>query len=75
MKKFETESGSVYEIDQSTNRLRRLSGAEPGTVLRGTDGEWHSYINVTEISPGRPLLVDWVWGKRIITSPILRVHT
>ena len=40
---FTTRSGSLYEIDTSLSRIRRVTGPNPPTQRQGTDGEWQDY--------------------------------
>lgn len=38
-----TRSGSLYEIDEESKRVRRLHGVKNPTPRQGQDGEWHTY--------------------------------
>ena len=58
---FTTWSGSKYQIDVPTNRVRRLgnaSGRAP-TPRQGVDGEWRTYHHVD--------VVLWFDGERSFT--------
>ena len=42
MKRFTTETGSIYEVDETNKKIRRLSGNKDATGRQG-DGDWKSY--------------------------------
>ena len=76
--KLHTASDSVYELDESRKRIRRLSGNGDPTRRTGQDGAWREYESIQgacssgEIQPGFPVLITWpVPGT--LTSRILRV--
>lgn len=53
--RFTTQSGSVYEVDVTNKKIRRLSGTTDPTPRQGEDGEWKSYEDfgsLTEILIG-----------------------
>lgn len=56
---FTTISGSKYEIDLDSNRIRRLFGIKDPTPRQGIDGEWRQYLSITEIKVGDPIIVVW----------------
>lgn len=45
--KFETLSGSVYEVDKARKLIRRLSGKHDPTPRQGVDGLWKRYGSVS----------------------------
>lgn len=45
--KFETLSGSVYEVDKARKLIRRLSGVKDPTPRQGVDGIWKRYESVS----------------------------
>lgn len=47
--RLHTASGSVYELDESQKRIRRVSGKEPPTPRQGPDGEWREYDIVVAV--------------------------
>lgn len=59
MIKFKTESGSVYEVDSSACRARRLSGKRPPTPNQGPDGEWKTYGLISPVRIGKAVLFVW----------------
>lgn len=54
---FTTHSGSVYEVDESRNRVRKLHGRP--TARQGKSGRWNTYINTPEIEVGYEVLFVW----------------
>jgi|HubBroStandDraft_2_1064218.scaffolds.fasta_scaffold150007_3 hypothetical protein len=81
MIRFETETGSQYELDEEGMRLRRLSGKHAPTANQRQDEEWREYQSIAELSIGNSPLV--VWGteitdegpmlRRTLISPVVRV--
>ena len=62
MVKFETETGSLYEVDEEANKVRRLIGVKDPTPRQGSDGEWKSYKDRSDIVVGRGVLFLWAQG-------------
>jgi hypothetical protein len=60
--RFETRSGSVYEVDQKEQRIRRLGGPDDPQPRQGDDGEWKAYRSISPIELGRCVLVCWPTG-------------
>lgn len=60
-KRIKTESGSVYELDLTGKRIRRLSGVAAPTARQGADGSWRAYDAIWPIEPrvGRGMLISW----------------
>ncbi len=56
---FETQSGSVYELDTEASRIRRLSGLNDPQPRQGKDGEWRTYVAVSDVRVGCELLIAW----------------
>lgn len=40
---FTTKGGSLYEIDPSLKRIRRVTGSHEPTGRQGNDGDWQDY--------------------------------
>lgn len=80
--KFETASGSLYEVDEENKRVRRLIGVQDPTPRQGSDGEWREYLDRTEIVVGQIALFVWeivnedlLSAKSTHTSPVKRILT
>lgn len=56
---FKTISGSLYEIDQASKKIRRLSGFNQATARQGQDGDWKPYDRISQLEVGIPLFVVW----------------
>jgi len=82
MIKFETISGSLYEVDQKNCCVRRLVGVNDPTPRQGPDGEWRDYADITYIIPGQPVIITWrfdtetdmVCARSTITSNVKEIH-
>ena len=59
MIRFETESGSTYELDEGASRIRRLQGKRPPRSRQGADGEWRTFLAISEVEAGRRVLISW----------------
>jgi hypothetical protein len=57
--RFETKSGSIYEVDETNKRVRRVSGIMPGTSRVGNDGQWKAYYEISPVVVGQPVLIIW----------------
>lgn len=59
--KFTTASGSVYEVNRDSKKIRRLNGAGDPTPRAGKDGEWRSYKEVIPdpIKVGSGVAILW----------------
>lgn len=83
MIKFATESGSVYEVDTSACRMRRLSGEHEPTTNQGADGAWKNYGLISSIVVDSSVLVVWLvepddvnWKVRTtLTSLVVSIET
>jgi hypothetical protein len=56
--KFYTCSGSIYEVDQETKRIRRLIGTGDPTTRQGKDGEWRAYERL-DLEVGESAWIFW----------------
>lgn len=56
---YETETGSIYEVDEANKRIRRLTGKGNPTPRMGLDGEWREYHDLNLNSHGG-LSITWV---------------
>jgi hypothetical protein len=72
--KFITRTGSVYQIDTTNKKIRRLEGKANPTPQQGTDGEWKSYERISclsdlltegegKIEVGEGVLIVWVQSE------------
>ena len=59
--RFQTESGSVYEVNTDSKQIRRLNGVADPTPRQGKDGEWRLYSELAPdpIQVGKSVLVVW----------------
>jgi hypothetical protein len=59
--KFTTKSGSVYEINTDSKKIRRLKGTEDPTPRQGKDGEWRPYADIfpNPIQVGKGVVIAW----------------
>ena len=74
---FLTESGSVYQVDKTSNKIRRLSGLHDPLPIQGTDGEWKSYEEISSVVVDLPVLITWDFknGLASMTSCVTAVLT
>ena len=56
--KFTTISGSTYEVDTISKKIRRLAGTENPTSRQGKDGEWKSYEDIS-LQVGECAMIHW----------------
>lgn len=56
---FVTISGSAYEIDKISQKIRRLNGQLNPTQRQGNDGEWKSFKSTSDIVVGNSVLIVW----------------
>ncbi len=76
--KFETISGSLYEVDEENSRCRRLIGVADPQPRQGKDGEWKTFDTMSEeVKVGEPVLFVWWWegeiAKSTVTSAVRRI--
>jgi hypothetical protein len=71
MKVFHTESGSVYQLDEANQKIRRLSGVNAPTPRQGQDGEWRPYAEVMFI-PNGSCLIHWYYDDDPVEGKIGR---
>ena len=69
-----TTDNSIYEIDPTQRRIRRLEGRNQPTPRQGDDGGWKDYADVSDATVGSSVLVIWRWADGIAqgtcTSPV-----
>lgn len=72
MHKFLTESGSVYQVDDERNLIRRLSGSNDPTPRQGPDGEWKHFHKLRDdLVPGA-IVIFWDETRCTMTSRVVR---
>lgn len=75
--KFITETGSIYEVDESNNKIRRLEGSHDPTPRQGPDGEWKEYLRLSSIQIDKSVIIIWkmegLVAKTTITSHITEI--
>lgn len=54
---------SIYEFDLPNFKVRRTEGNGAPTPRFGEDGEWHAYVEVSEILVGATILIRWPDGQ------------
>lgn len=59
--KFQTVSGSVYEVDLHEKKCRRLIGMSDPTPRQGKDGEWKVFQSMVPAIPVKDQPVIFVW--------------
>lgn len=57
--KFETISGSVYEVDLEQKRCRRLIGTKNPQPRQGPDGQWKSFEAILGPEVGENCIFFW----------------
>lgn len=60
--KFQTQSGSVYEVNTDSKKVRRLQGMNDPTPRMGKEGEWRPYFSLLPDPPEVGSQVVIVWG-------------
>jgi len=77
--RYTTESGSVYEVDYTNRKARRISGESSPTRYFGDDGEWQEFVELVTDVHGSLAFV-WQAGphpdglvhyRTTITSPVV----
>jgi hypothetical protein len=56
--KFKTMSGTIYEVDWVSKKVRRLSGTADPTLRQGKDGEWKAFDHM-RVCVGECTLIQW----------------
>ena len=69
-----TTLNSVYEVDTTGRKIRRLSGKNAPTQHTGTDGVWQEYADLTRNGAGG-LFIVWDAERATWTSEVLDVET
>jgi hypothetical protein len=59
--RFQTLSGSHYEVNESKKLIRRLSGSRDPSKNQGADGDWKQY-EVLHLELGKPAFIEWDMG-------------
>lgn len=84
MLKFETATGSLYEVDTNNQKIRRLVGIKNPSPYQGKDGHWKYYIDMEDPEVGKSVWILWglakgdnpvnsFTGKVTITSPVKKI--
>ena len=74
---FTTASGSTYQVDLESHRIRRVGNASalPPTPRQGQDGQWRGYHELRRAPfPSGEVSIAIVWapaGACTLTSPLL----
>ena len=73
--KFKTKSGSEYEVDHATSRIRRLSGTHAPTNSQGPDGEWRHY-HIALVELGKRAVIKWHSAamRATVTTPVVGIN-
>jgi hypothetical protein len=56
--KFQTTTGSLYEVDAVQQKVRRLSGVKDPQPRQGKDGEWRAYVDL-QLKEGKCAVIFW----------------
>lgn len=56
--KFVTATGSIYEVNTDSKKIRRLSGVKDPQPRQGNDGEWKPYLDLM-LNLGSPAYIFW----------------
>ncbi len=64
---FTTETGSVYEVDETNRRIRRLTGAGKPTERVG-DG-WREYASIG-VTVGEESMIIWPEGTPLLPGSL-----
>ena len=65
---FKTISGSIYEIDQNSKRIKRHYRKRSPTT-RQENGDWRTYANASEVILGKPVLIWWDNDSPVLALP------
>ncbi len=84
--RFETLSGSLYEVDDEASKVRRLIGVSDPTPRQGKDGEWKAFTTRTPIVLNQGVSFIWaivggdtnpgvigLTAQSTVTSPIKKI--
>lgn len=72
-------ANSTYEIDAEGKRVRRLHGKYAATERQSADGEWKSFVIMSDPQVGQSVLFGWSQDeetgtlKSTYTSPIVSI--
>jgi hypothetical protein len=72
--RFATEN-SVYEVDVTNKRVRRLVSTHEPTPRQGADGEWKEFASMSLLlAVGECVFFDWDdFGHGTLTSPVVEI--
>lgn len=59
MLRVRTESGSVYDIDLESRRIRRVHGRHGPADTQPQDGIWRRFTGLEGPTPGEQMIVYW----------------
>lgn len=72
-----TTANSIYEIDPTERRIRRLAGSHSPTARQGSDGDWQAFHAISAVTPGCPVVIVWRMvgdvAQATQTSPVLAI--
>ena len=75
--RFQTETGSVYELDYSNKTWKRLSRTEMSGFIRTDGGEFYGDIDITVGHRAfifGPPIVDGAEGRIVATSMVVLIE-
>lgn len=61
MIRVNTQSGSVYEVDETNMKARRVTGVRSPTFRFSEDGRWRTYEELF-LNQGESMVVVWEFG-------------
>lgn len=75
MTKFETKSGSTYEVDEENKRIRWISGDRRHRTLPDA-GQWRAFYAIDfGVEVGFPVVIYFEKSERpLITTRVTAVH-
>lgn len=70
---FRTHTNSLYEIDFTGKRIRRLHGEKSPTVRMGQDGDWRPYESVhpDPIRVGEQVMIIWTPNVPLLEETVV----
>lgn len=71
--KFTTVSGSVYEVNFDSKKIRRLNGVKDSTSRQGKDGEWRAYKELipSPLKKGVSAVIIWKDDTELLDETIV----
>jgi hypothetical protein len=82
MLRITTVTGSTYEIDTDSKRMRRVSGDHAPTANQRADGAWRTYEEISPVVLGAGVVTVWGWEhteedglvlRRTLTSDVVAI--